>query len=259
MSIFLFTVGEKVFYWSKHYDFVFTLPLTRFLSANSYRNTHYENFELLVRHAEWYAWKRKIGRPLLFSIEQPPPSTQEKKYCTKCGGYLQREIENTFVRFNCKSCNSEFYLNPKPCVTAVIFKKNRKDGSVKVLLSKRAKNPGKEKWDLIGGFIENHEQPLDALTREIKEELSDNVEICKKPKPVNIGIFMDEYGEGGASTLNIAYKCSIKFKRKIDNINELKFDKEEIEDLKFFDIADLPEANEFAFKNVGEILKVFSK
>ncbi len=38
---------------------------TDFVPGSTYRKSHYENFEILARHAEWYGWKRGISRPIL--------------------------------------------------------------------------------------------------------------------------------------------------------------------------------------------------
>lgn len=44
----------------------FGFTLLDFCPATSYSESHYENFEILTRNAEWYAWKRGISRPELY-------------------------------------------------------------------------------------------------------------------------------------------------------------------------------------------------
>jgi ADP-ribose pyrophosphatase YjhB (NUDIX family) len=56
-------------------------------------------------------------------------------------------------------------------VGAVIFKDNR------VLLVKRAKEPGKGLWSLPGGALELGESLVDGLKREISEEVSIEIEV----------------------------------------------------------------------------------
>ncbi len=63
---------------------------------------------------------------------------------------------------NCEKCS---FRNPSATATAVIIK----DG--KILLVKRSQEPYKGDWDFPGGFIEEGEKPLEALKREVKEEL----------------------------------------------------------------------------------------
>lgn len=60
----------------------------------------------------------------------------------------------------------EYPSRPIVGVSAVIF-----DGD-KVLLVKRGKQPGLDKWNLPGGAVELGERLEDALKREIREEVS---------------------------------------------------------------------------------------
>lgn len=66
----------------------------------------------------------------------------------------------------------------------------------KLLLSHRAAEPFKDKWDLPGGFLEETESPEDGLKREIKEELGVGVEITKL-----IGVFGPTYYPFGGQDL----------------------------------------------------------
>ncbi len=98
-------------------------------------------------------------------------------YCSKCGSNDIIAKESYKV---CNSCNTEFYDNPKATVGVVLTNNN------KVFLAKRNINPGKGQWAIIAGFVENTETSEKALIREIKEELTleldaDSLEyICSK-------------------------------------------------------------------------------
>jgi ADP-ribose pyrophosphatase YjhB (NUDIX family)/predicted GNAT family N-acyltransferase len=63
---------------------------------------------------------------------------------------------------NCEICD---FRNPKATVTAIIIKDNS------ILLLKRNHEPNKGGWDLPGGYMEEKENHLQALGRELKEEL----------------------------------------------------------------------------------------
>ncbi|MFH1490346.1 MAG: NUDIX domain-containing protein, partial [Pseudomonadota bacterium] len=65
----------------------------------------------------------------------------------------------------------EYPESPIVGVGAVIFKDN------KVLLVKRAKEPGKGLWSLPGGALELGESLVDGLKREISEEVSIEIEV----------------------------------------------------------------------------------
>ena len=57
------------------------------------------------------------------------------------------------------------FKNPKATVTAIIIKDNS------ILLLKRNHQPNKGDWDLPGGYMEEKENHVQALKRELKEEL----------------------------------------------------------------------------------------
>ena len=161
------------------------------------------------------------------------------RYCLKCGESVERKTEGNFLRYVCPSCGFVNFQNPKPCVTAVIVRDE------KVLLTRRSIEPGLGKWDLPGGFMEKGEHPHDALKREIHEELGVDLSSYKL-----LDFFMDEYGDGGDSTLNIAFICQIE---KDPWIN----DHTEFDEIRWFDFNNIPGA--VAFQNVTDILEAYQR
>lgn len=155
------------------------------------------------------------------------------KFCPKCGKRLSVSKKEKGKNF-CQNCGFLFYLNPAPCVGAVIIKDK------KILLGKRKKKPYKGCWDIPGGFMEPGEKPQEALKREIKEELG--IEIVVKDL---IDFFPDTYGNHGWPTLNLHYFAGIKSGR-------LKPASDVVE-LKWFDLKNLPKR--VAFKNTREVLR----
>lgn len=113
------------------------------------------------------------------------------KFCPSCG-----ESINLVRPFQCPSCQTWQWLNPKPCAGVLIEHKG------KVLLLRRALEPWKDHWDIPGGFCDGGEHPRDAAVREVKEELGIYVEVVGL-----LGMWMDTYGEGVRpdTTLNIYY------------------------------------------------------
>src|SRR3989344_330327 len=66
-------------------------------------------------------------------------------------------------------CEICAFRNPKQTATAICIKGG------KLLVVKRNQEPEKGKWDFVGGFLNEGELPLEALRREIKEELNVDV------------------------------------------------------------------------------------
>lgn len=160
------------------------------------------------------------------------------KYCSCCGNRVREELHEGIKRYVCEACEAVYYDNPKPCVASVIM-----DGQ-KVLLTKRAIEPGLDKWDLVGGFLDQGEDPETALRREVKEELGVDVSWCRF-----FGFYMDAYGEDGDSTLNMAYLC------KLDG--EPRVNTHEFREMRWFSLSELP--GEYAFKMVREVLEDFRR
>lgn len=113
-----------------------------------------------------------------------------------------------------------------PVVTIIIYKNG------KILLQKRADNGT---WAIHGGGMEPGEKYLETLKREIKEEL--NIEPIK---PTLFGIYsgnelFNVYSNGDkVYALNHVFICE-EFKGNID------FNDGEVNELKWFDIDNLPD------------------
>jgi ADP-ribose pyrophosphatase YjhB (NUDIX family) len=86
--------------------------------------------------------------------------------CPRCGAAL----EHAPGRATCPACGSVYYANSAPAAEALL----ERDG--RVLLGRRAFEPRRGYWDLPGGFLEEGEEPLDGLRREVREELGIEVE-----------------------------------------------------------------------------------
>jgi ADP-ribose pyrophosphatase YjhB (NUDIX family) len=89
------------------------------------------------------------------------------RFCPICG----EAIDNRGDRVECRACGYVGYGNAVPGVEAVCF-----DAGGRVLLGRRAHDPGAGRWDLPGGFMHEDELPLDALRREVREETALEIE-----------------------------------------------------------------------------------
>ena len=94
-------------------------------------------------------------------------------YCSTCGKKNDFSKIDGGLRYHCNYCKSIHYQNPKPTATLICPKDN------KILLVKRAFNPGKGTWNLPGGFLELGETFEEGAKRELKEETNLNGEVVK--------------------------------------------------------------------------------
>src|SRR3990172_13194573 len=106
------------------------------------------------------------------------------RYCPRCGDRLalripKSEHERQLV---CTSCSFVFYQNSKPTSSVIPMRDNE------ILLCKRAINPKKGYWDMIGGFLKNGEDAEKGALREFLEETGAKVRLIDI-----LGIFNDQY------------------------------------------------------------------
>lgn len=99
----------------------------------------------------------------------PPPSPRASQYrfCHACGGALhaKRLKDGDPERLVCGSCGHVLYLDPKVAVGAIV-----RLPDARVVLVRRAIEPGYGLWVFPGGYVDRGE-PLDrAARREAREE-----------------------------------------------------------------------------------------
>ena len=89
------------------------------------------------------------------------------RFCPVCGGGLGSKLLKSGEpeRLVCGSCAFVFYLDPKVAVGTII-----RDDQNRVVLVKRAIEPGYGKWVFPGGYVDRGEKLEDAAVREAREE-----------------------------------------------------------------------------------------
>ena len=154
-------------------------------------------------------------------------------FCPRC----RTELAGDRARLTCAACGFVIYASSKPTAGALCVEDGR------VLLARRAVEPFEGRWDIPGGFLEEGEDPIDGLLRELKEETGLDVE----PQRF-LGVWMDRYGGDSTAeaTLNLYWTARIVAgdPEPADDVSELRW----------FDRAALPGAEELAFENVPLVL-----
>ncbi|HQL00061.1 MAG TPA: NUDIX hydrolase [Smithellaceae bacterium] len=89
---------------------------------------------------------------------------KQRQFCPYCGGRIGKKKEDHVLRDCCSSCQSYFYDNPLPVVSAIV------EESRQILLVKRDRPPFKGYWCLPTGFAETGENIESAALRELYEE-----------------------------------------------------------------------------------------
>lgn len=119
------------------------------------------------------------------------------RFCPACGGELQPRRLKTGdpERLVCGRCGFVFYMDPKVAVGTII---RAADG--RLVLVRRAIEPGYGLWVFPGGYIDRGEQVIEAAVREAREESGLDVRIDGL---VNI------YSYSGATPIIIVYAASI--------------------------------------------------
>lgn len=92
-------------------------------------------------------------------------SLKNYQFCPICKSNLSKRKQGPRTRLICRKCGWVHYNNPLSSVVAFVC-----NSADEVLLVKRGVTPGRGKWALPSGFIEQTETPQDAVLRELKEE-----------------------------------------------------------------------------------------
>jgi ADP-ribose pyrophosphatase YjhB (NUDIX family) len=154
-------------------------------------------------------------------------------FCPRC----RNALAGDGGRLACPECGFAVYASSKPTAGALCVDNGR------VLLARRAIEPFRGFWDVPGGFLEEGEDPLDGVRRELKEETG----LAIEPERF-LGIWMDRYGGDSTAeaTLNLYWTARV--------VGGEAAPADDVSELRWFDRDELPAANELAFENVPLVL-----
>lgn len=160
------------------------------------------------------------------------------RFCPRCGGALSsRQLKpGDPDRLVCDACGFVFYLDPKIAVGTII-----RSADHRIVLVRRAIDPGYGKWVFPGGYVDRGEDVTSAAIREAREECGLHVRIDSL---VNI------YSYPGRAPIVIVYAASII-------AGELAVDEEGLE-ADWFERDRIP-WDELAFRSTNEALRDYLK
>jgi ADP-ribose pyrophosphatase YjhB (NUDIX family) len=169
----------------------------------------------------------------LHSHDETPPY----KFCPVCGSALEPRVLKITEpkRLVCSnaSCGFVFYLDPKIAVGTII----RVGDRGRIVLVKRAIEPGYGKWVFPGGYVDRGEEITLAALREAREEAGLDVRLDHL---INI------YSYAGRAPVIIVYAATMIS-------GELAVDDEGLE-AREFDLDEIP-WDDLAFRSTHEALR----
>jgi NAD+ diphosphatase len=96
------------------------------------------------------------------AIASAPP-TAHFKHCPRCAAARTAEVDA--IRFVCEACGFVYYYNVAVSAGVLIL-----DGRGEALFIRRARDPGRNKLAVPGGFVDRGETAEAAAMREVREE-----------------------------------------------------------------------------------------
>jgi ADP-ribose pyrophosphatase YjhB (NUDIX family) len=163
------------------------------------------------------------------------PPTRNRSYCPWCGALTREQFipKEKRLRRICVACSRIDRQNPVLVAGVIILVAG------KVLLARRAEEPGLGKWNYPKGHVELEETVPEAAIRETAEEIGCTPELQK---------FLGVFSYRSSPVINVAYLGTITDTR-------LDFDREEVLELAWFSENDVP-WGELAFEDDVDALRM---
>ena len=105
----------------------------------------------------------------------------EDKFCPACAAPLQTNDVAGRPRPVCSKCGHVVYYDPKVAATCIV------DRDGKILMIRRASQPGMGLWSVPGGYVDRGEVVEEAAAREVLEETGLEVEVQRL-----VGLFSEQ-------------------------------------------------------------------
>ena len=127
----------------------------------------------------------------------PHDDSHAYQFCPCCGGPLERRLLKSSepVRPVCTRCGFVFYLDPKIAVGTIINTE-----ADRLVLVRRAIDPGYGKWVFPGGYVDRGEALTDAAIREAREECG---------LAVRLDALVNVYSYAGRAPVIVVYAATV--------------------------------------------------
>src|SRR5947209_4403990 len=137
------------------------------------------------------------ARPSDMSTLHPHDESHAYQFCPRCGGPLERRLLKSSEpeRPVCTRCGFVFYLDPKIAVGTIIQTTNGR-----LVLVRRAIEPGYGKWVFPGGYVDRGEPLHVAALREAREECG---------LEVRLDALVNIYSYPGRAPVIVVYAASV--------------------------------------------------
>lgn len=121
----------------------------------------------------------------------------EYLFCAPCGGRLEKRSLKAGDpdRHVCVECETVLYLDPKVAVGTIIT-----DDASRIVLVRRAIQPGYGLWVFPGGYVDRGEEVRGAAVREAREECGLDVRLDR---------LLDVYSYEGSPVIIIVFAASM--------------------------------------------------
>jgi ADP-ribose pyrophosphatase YjhB (NUDIX family) len=166
----------------------------------------------------------------------PPnhPHDPVYRFCPTCGGPLEPRLLKATEpeRLVCQTCGFIFYLDPKVAVGTII-----RDADDRIVLVRRAIEPGYGQWVFPGGYVDRGEDIRRAAIREAREECG---------LDVRLNGLVNVYSYTGRAPIIIVFAATALG-------GELACDDECLEAARF--AASLIPWDDLAFRSTGDALR----
>ena len=162
------------------------------------------------------------------------------KFCSFCGA--SDPVYDGVKALRCDVCGRRQFINAVAAVAVII-----RNDQGEILLTRRARNPGKGMLDLPGGFVDAMETVEQTVRREVKEEL--NVEL---ENITYLTSYPNEYLFEGM----ITYTADLAFAATVKDWSSLQ-PADDVATVAFYAPKEIP-MEEVAFKSIRQILHIYA-